>query len=70
MTKWTRLTPGTKDDTGLAIVYWMDSKWLVIRAGSQEYGELCVDRRGGSMALSTAELANIPQPPERVEVTP
>lgn len=66
MTKWTRLTPGTEDADSIILAHWNTPKWLTLRAGLQDHGELRVDVRGGSIGLSAAELANIPQPPEEV----
>ena len=63
MTKWHRLTPGDDDRTGLSIAHWTLPNWIVIRSGYQENGELHIAKRGGAMAISAAELANIPPQP-------
>jgi len=67
MTTWTRITPGTEDAGGLVIAHWNSPRWLTLRAGLQRHGDLLVDKRGGSIAISRAELANIPPPPEQTE---
>lgn len=69
-TSWHRLTPGDDDRTGLAIAQWIVGNWIVIRSGYQKNGELHIAMRGGAMAISATELANIPPAPEHQKDTP